>query len=601
MPPSPPHLRELVHRQLGRRQFIGALGVIGFNYQHAPLPLPQSSNEHLLIPKGYKATRLISWGDRLDNGETLTFPVNYAHEQLASFGYNNDFIAFHLLESDSSGRALRGLLSVNHEYTNPSLMTPHAHSDHSPHLSPEEIKVDMAAVGHSVIEVSRVSGEWQVVWGSPYQRRLSALGPIIEISGPAAGHPRLQTSADPTGTQVIGTFSNCAGGQTPWGTTLIAEENINQGFYGRLEGDEAESHRLMDIADQSSRHPWHLVDDRFHINREPHEPNRFGWVVELDPYDPQRAPVKRTALGRFKHECATCTLTKDGRVVIYSGDDQEGEFLYRFVSAKPYHPEDPKAGWGLLDEGTLSVAHFKESGELEWRPLIYGEGVLTSESGFQSQGDILIDTRRAARLVGATPLDRPEDVEISPKTGKVYVMLTQSKSRRQVTPACHRAPNLYGHILELTPLGNDHGARGMEWTPLVLGGPSQEGGTQRGEGWIKNPDNGAFDQEGGFWVTADAKASAKESFGNGLWRCPVDGDKRGQAIRFCTVPSGSEPCGPCFTPDGYTLFLAIQHPGEGSSWSLPTTRWPDFRSDRPPRPTLIAIERDDGNKFNHTY
>lgn len=592
------------HR-VDRRRFIGAIGALGFTYQPIAKPLPQRPNEHLLIPKGYQATRLISWGDQLDSGRPLHFPIRRAEDQLKAFGYNNDFLAFHLLESDERGRSIRGLLSVNHEYTNPSLMTPNARSDEALDLSAEEIKVDMAAVGHTVLELSRSSGEWQVVWGSPFQRRLSALGPEMLISGPAAGHRRMKTSADPSGTRVIGTFSNCAGGQTPWGTTLIAEENINQGFFGRREGPEAESYKLMDIAKQKSRHPWHRIDPRFNINQEPNEPNRFGWVVELDPRSPTRAPVKRTALGRFKHECATCTLTPEGRVVVYSGDDQEGEFLYRFVSTKIYDPQDPNSGWGILDEGILSVAHFKVSGRLEWRPLIFGQGGLTPEHGFHDQGDVLIDTRRAARVVGATPLDRPEDVEISPSTGRVYVMLTQNKSREQITPACHRVPNLFGHILELTPRSGNHGDTEMTWLPLILGGPLSEGGTQHGEGWIKNPDNGAFDPKGGFWVSADAKAERHESFGNGIWYCPIDGPNRGQAERFCTVPIGSEPCGPCFTPDGQTLFLAIQHPGEGSTWRDPSTRWPDFRSDRPPRPTIVAIERssafEEKEGFLHFY
>lgn len=589
-----PHLRELMARQIDRRRFIGALGALSLDHKVVTGRLPYSSNEHLLIPKGYKATRLISWGDRLDNGQALPFPIQNSADQLNAFGYNNDYIAFHPLETDEKGRTVRGLLSINHEYTNPGLMTPNAQSDRNPQLNEEEIKVDMAAVGHSVIEVSRSSGEWRVVWGSAYHRRLSAQGPKMLISGPAAGHRRMKTRTDPTGKEVMGTFSNCAGGITPWGTTLIAEENINQGFFGRLEGAEAKSHRLMDIKESSSRHPWHKVDPRFNINHEPHEPNRFGWVVELDPRSPDRPPVKRTALGRFKHECATCTLSQDGRVVVYSGDDQEGEFLYRFVSEEAYDPSRPESGWGLLDRGTLSVAHFEALGQVTWRLLQFGTNGLTPDHGFNDQGDVLIDTRRAARVVGATPLDRPEDVEVSPTTGKVYVMLTQNKSREVITPACHRAPNLYGHILEITPQSGDHGIDQMTWMPLILGGPSHEGGTQKGEGWIKNPDNGAFDPQGGFWVSADAKASPSEPFGNGLWKCPVDGDDRGQAERFCTVPIGAEPCGPCFTPDGQTLFLAIQHPGEGSTWSRPDTRWPDFRSDRPPRPTIIVIEREDG-------
>ena len=590
-----PHLRELMAKKIQRRGFIGAMGAMGFSFHPLHRPLPQQSNEHLLIPKGFKAQKLISWGDRLDDGESLCFPIASAKDQLSALGYNNDYLAFHPLESDETGRVIRGLLSVNHEYTNPILMTPDAKKDSNPNLSPEQIKIDMAAVGHTVLEVHRKDGEWQVVWGSPYHRRLSALGPKMKLSGPAAGHKLLKTSADPSGTWVIGTFSNCAGGVTPWGTTLIAEENINQGFYGRLEGEYEADYRLMDLRHLNSRHPWYKLDQRFHINKEPHEVNRFGWVVELDPKDPNSVPIKRTALGRFKHECASCTLGKDGRVVIYSGDDQEGEFLYRFVSEQIYQPNQKDHNRDLLDRGTLSVARFEEDGTLTWQDLVFGQNGLGPQNGFNDQAEILIHARRAARVVGATPLDRPEDVEISPKTGKVYVMLTQNKSRQEASPGCERVPNLYGHILELSPHDNDHTQSTMNWLPLVLGGPKAQGGTQNDSGWIKNPDNGAFDTKGRLWVTADAKSRPNENFGNGLWICPHEGEQRGQAQRFCTVPNGAEPCGPCFTPDGRTLFVSIQHPAEGSNWHNPSTRWPDFRSDRPPRPSIVAIEKDDGS------
>ena len=580
-----------------RRGFISALGAMSVHYQTSSSLLPDHPSEHFVIPQGFSAHRVISWGDRLQDGGTLTFPIQSVEDQLNAFGYNNDFIAFHPLDDDKQGKSRhqRGLLSVNHEYSNPSLMTPSVGHDSGAQLNAEQLKIDMAAVGHSVIEVSRRSGRWGVTWGSRYHRRLSALGPMIDLSGPASGHRRLKTSKDPTGTKVLGTFSNCAGGMTPWGTTLIAEENVNQGFYGSLRGPEAEQLRRMDFAERAPRMNWYQVDPRFNFDLEPHEPNRFGWVVELDPRDPTKAPVKRTALGRFKHECASCTLSSEGRVVVYSGDDQEGEFLYRFVSDQVYHPERPETGWGLLDHGILSVAQFQANGQVNWLPLVWGEGPLNETQGFHDQGDVLIETRRAASLVGATPLDRPEDVEICPRTNRVYVMLTQSKHRQGVTPACERAPNPHGHIIELTPPLGDHASQHMAWTPLVLAGPSSEGGSQTGGGWLRNPDNGAFSPSGDLYVAADVKATPKSHFANGLWRCPTSGDQRGQAIRICSAPVGSELTGLTFTPDGKTLFVSVQHPGEGSSWQAPSTRWPDFRSDRPPRPTLLAIEREDGN------
>jgi len=610
-----PHLNDLIAARLSRRQALrlGAAAALtpllpawAREARGAPLVAraaaapPDAPDAHLWLKEGYVATRLISWGDRLRDGAAPPMPLESAEAQLGAFGYNNDFIAYHPLPAPPGER--RGLLSVNHEYTCPRLMFPGLPApaaedpDAPPPLSPERLRVEMAAVGHSVLEVRRDARGWGVAWGSPYARRLSALGPLMPLRGPVAGHPRVRTAADPEGRAAVGTLANCAGGVTPWGTTLIAEENFNQHFVGDPEALRAgppearrEVNNLLrsDIAAGAHGADWHLVDPRFSIAREPRESNRYGWIVELDPRDPARPPVKRTALGRFKHECATCALTADGRVAVYSGDDQQGEHVYRFVSRRPYDPADPASGWGLLDDGALQAARFEEGGRVVWLDLTWGEGPLTPANGFDDQGDVLIEARRAATLLGATPLDRPEDVEVSPLTGRVYVMLTQHKARKAPAPASPRAPNPLGHIVELTPAGGDHGAREGRWEVLLLGGSPEAGG-------LRNPDNASFDPQGRLWVTADAHSSARPPFANGLWRCEVDGAARGSAERFCAVPAGAEPCGPCFTPEGDALFLSVQHPGEGSTWEDPATRWPEHRSDRPPRPSLIVVERAGG-------
>ena len=579
----------------------------GLTSREAKGALPHMADEHLWVPEGYHATRLISWGDRLKDGATLNLPIERAEEQLGALGYNNDFITYHPLPvpEGSTAQARRALLSINHEYTNPSLMFPNVSTDRRPELSVERSRVEMAAVGHSVIEVARDEQGWRVVWGSRYARRLSALGPVIPLSGPVRGDERVKTKRDPQGLTALGTFSNCAGGQTPWGTTLLAEENFTQQFVGDPEAlsaqgevaaREVENLLRADISKGGHGTNWHLVDPRFSLEHDPREPNCYGWVVELDPRDPTKPPVKRTALGRFKHECATCVLTTDGRVVVYSGDDQEGEHLYRFVSARSYDPKDPSQGWGLLDEGTLQVARFEDDGGLTWLNLTFGEGPLTPENRFTSQADVLIEARRAATLLGATPLDRPEDVEVSPTTGRVYVMLTQHKRRVAPAPGSPRAPNPYGHIIELSPLNGDHSAQRARWSVLHLAGPHEAGGSapEGSDGWLRNPDNGCFDPLGRLWVTADAHSSTKPAFANGVWCCEVEGGSRGRAERMCATPIGAEPTGPCFNPEGDALFLSIQHPGEGSAWGDPSTRWPDFRSDRPPRPSVVVIEREGG-------
>ena len=609
------HLNELIQRRLTRRNALGLIGaglsmpwgglaygrfgsISSPAYQHQSPP-PQRPHEQLVLEPGYRATRLISWGDDLRTGESPTFPMFSVEQQRYAFGYNNDYIAYHPLplKGSRSGAERRALLSVNHEYTCPSLMFPDVKGDKRAPMSPAQMQIEMASVGHSVIEVERSQqGRWRVVWGSPFHRRLSALGPEIHLSGPAAGHRRMRTTQDPTGRSVIGTFSNCAGGQTPWGTTLIAEENVNQHFIGDLERAGAERANLtrFGYTPKHRRSSWHKLDARFDFNQEPHEPNRYGWIVELDPHRPEVAPVKRTSLGRFKHECATCVLAPSGHVVVYSADDHVDEFLYRFISKETYKPEDRALNWGLLDEGTLQVAQLNEQGQLKWLSLTFGEGPLTPDQGFQDQGDVLIETRRAATLLGATPLDRPEGIAVDQERGFVYVMLTQHKDRATAHPWSPRTPNTYGHALTLSLTGQDLSASTGTWSVLFLGGPPQEGGTWPSPGWIKNPDNAAIGPRGDLWIAADSHAKESPSFGNGLWRCALHGERAGIAERFCTVPAGAEPCGISFSDHGRALFFCVQHPGEGSSWDQPSTRWPDFRSDRPPRPSLVVVEREDG-------
>lgn len=559
----------------------------------------------------HQAKVLIRWGDAVEYAAPAFDPAHLtAATQERQFGYNNDFVAFLPLPVGSLSSD-HGLLCVNHEYTNAELMfSGITLKNKAEAMTREQVDVEIAAHGHSVIEVRRVDGAWKVVDNSPFNRRISALSTEMAVSGPAAGHPRLRTKADPSGRKVIGTLNNCSGGVTPWGTVLIAEENVDTYFGGSAKGTpEERNHERMGIKGKT-RYAWSRFHDRFDVTKELNEPNRFGWVVEIDPYDPTFVPVKRTALGRFKHEAATCVQLADGRVVVYCGDDEVFEYLYRFVSKNKVDARNRRANFGLLDEGTLSVARFDKDGTVTWLPLVWGQGKLTPENGFNSQADVLIEARRAADLVGATPMDRPEDVETNPANGRVYVMLTNNSQRKpeQVGGPHPRAKNEHGHVVELIPPGagkgrlGDHGADRFRWDILLLAGKAADGArynplNDRFGVWLSSPDNCTFDNRGRLWISSDQGSNQrKNGIPDGMYACDVDGKGRALVKLFYACPRDAEMCGPAFTPDNSTLFVAVQHPGEDkdSTFDKPSTRWPDFDPKVPPRPAIVAITRGDG-------
>ncbi|ATN35144.1 phosphatase [Rhizobium sp. ACO-34A] len=572
-------------------------------------------------PEGYGRQILARWGDALF-ADSPVFDVAKLDGKAAErqFGYNNDFTYYMPLPfgSDSSDH---GLMIVSHEYATPFLMFPGlTDEDYRDKLTDDQIRAIMASVGISIFEVRKAGDKWEVVLDGKLDRRIH-MSTEMAISGPAAGDDRLKTKADPAGKTVFGTISNCNGGITPWGTMLSGEEgsmDVFAGDYTTLANQELVERQGWDEEDNDI-YGVGRVEPRFRFEEEPNEWMRFDWVVEIDPLDPTAKPVKRTALGRFTHEGAQCAVAPDGRVVVFMGDDDDFEYLYRFVSRDPWNPNDRAANRDLLDNGTLSVAKFSSDGTMQWLPLVAGEGPLTAEAGFKSQADVVLNTRGAADLLGATPMDAPEGFVVHPKTGKLYVAMTENEDRlpagegeerEQVNFANPRGPNPHGHLLELVPPGSsdkpDFAAESFRWDVFVLcGNPAvaEEGAmfhpATSENGWFTDPDNLSVDPDGRLWVATDGPPPA--GIADALFVMDTEGEGRALPKLFYVAPVGSECCSPTFTPDGKTVFVSIQHPGElrfdddedATSIADAGTSWPDFKDGLPARPALIVLSRDD--------
>lgn len=603
-------LRPVMSDLIDRRRLLSlaaGLAVVGLSpavVRAEPEPVfdPPVGPEDAWIDKWSRQV-VIRWGDPLQPGLAApTSPLTMTAEEAATvFGYNNDYLAYFPLPIPP-GADEAGLLVVNHEYPTLHMMFPGVSAqDGAGALTDGQIRATFSSVGVSVISLQRHGEAWTIATDAR-ARRITASTPI-RVSGPAAGHVRMRTAADPEGRTVRGTHDNCNGGMTPWGTFLSGEEGSSGFFGGDISGlpDEALLSRYY-YGETSGvgEYGWARVEPRFDVSNEPNEPNRFEWVVEVDPFDPDAPPVKRTALGRFAHEGAHCTTAPDGRVVVYLGDDWEFEYLYRFVSRDPWDPGNRAANRDLLDHGVLSVARFDSEGGLQWVPLIFGQGPLTPAKGFADQGDVMIQTRRAADLLGATPMDSPEGYKPHPVTGKVYVALTGNERRTadRIDAANPRAGNRYGHMLELTPpdigAGPDHAADRFEWRVMLLCGSHD--GSVPSQGFAPNvgpqdrffaPDNINFDAEGRLWVCSDGPGDRGE---DGLWVMVLDGEQAGQSRLIYRPPAGAECCGPAFTPDGRSMFVSIQHPGENSrSLDAALTYWPDDAASPLPRPSVIAL------------
>lgn len=555
------------------------------------------------IAPGYRARPFFSWGDPVLPGAPAWLPDASQNWQiqLQQAGDNHD--GMHYFPFDDAPND-HGLLVINHEYVN-STLHENGRTQQDGKRPPDEVKKEQAAHGVSVIEVRRnARGEWQQVASSRFNRRITAFTPM-QISGPLAGHPLMQTASDPDGRTVLGTLGNCAMGFTPWGTYLACEENWNIYFHNRDAVDQAKrlSHWRYGIpaGQGGSSYQWETADPRFdatprndqthggHV----HEPHRFGWVVEIDPFDPHSTPVKRTALGRLFRECATVMVSESGQLAIYSGDDAKGEYIYKFVPAEKFDPAQPLRNRNLLDSGTLYVARFLPQGQGEWKALVLGENGLTPQNGFASQADILLNTRAAADQVQATPMDRPEWVAVHPRTREVYVSCTNNDARGSAHPvdaANPRARNLHGHIVRWNEADADPAATTFRWDLFLLAGEAENGNSGTNTGTIQgdlfsSPDGLAFDADGRLWIATDYDDAAPHNRNMGCNQLLCADPVSREVKRFLAGPRGCEITGITWTPDHRTLWINVQHPGLHFPASDGKTR---------PRSTTLVITKNDG-------
>ncbi|MFF5783650.1 PhoX family protein [Streptomyces sp. NPDC012693] len=575
-------------------------------------PVAPNTADQVTVPAGYAQNVVIRWGEPILRGApAFDSEKQSAKAQAGQFGYNNDFLSLLPLR----GEHHRQVLVANHEYTDEVLMF-RGYDSENP--TREQVEIAWAAHGLSVVVVQEEhrTGKLTPVTRHHLNRRLHTTSEF-ELTGPAAGGDLLKTSADPEGRTVLGTLNNCAGGTTPWGTTLHGEENFNQYFaYGSSATD-----KRYGVGTGASERKWERFDKRFDLRQEPNEVHRQGWVVELDPYDPDSTPRKRTALGRFKHEAAQPRLTDDGRPVVYMGDDERFDYFYKFVSSKRMKKGNSRAArehnLTLLDEGTLYVARLTgdspaaeidgtgklpNDGEFDgsgvWIPLATGD--VSHVPGMTAE-EVYVFTRLAGDKVGATKMDRPEDVEPSPRSGRVYVALTNNTNRGKGTnpgadEANPRNLNKHGQILELAEHWDDPAADGFAWRLFLVAGDPNDPATYYA-GYPKEkvspiscPDNVAFDPHGNLWISTDGNQLGSH---DGLFGVATRGERRGELKQFLTVPKGAETCGPII--QDRRVLVAVQHPGEidGASVEKPASVWPDGPG-KIVRPSVVAVWRTDG-------
>ncbi len=630
-------------------------------------PVAATNADTISLPSGYSWRKLIAWGDAIFDTVSDTFDPDALTraEQEQRFGQNNDMLALFAAEyafpppRDQD----RLVLCANNECATRELMFPAVTADAN--FTAPQIEAMYAAIGVSVVELAREDGGWRArkspAPGQGKNRRITPFSPV-RFSGPAANHPWIQAAsavvnaAEPgarDGEVSCGTAANCAGGLTPWGTYLTAEENFDSLFAGHsseiADRSFAEQTYALDVLSHgypAGGFSAALAPSQFRIGANPYGPSLYGWIVEIDPHDPTAPPKKRTALGRKKNECANTAIGRDGRVAVYTGDDQRGEHLYKFVTRGRFDPNNRAVNMDLLDEGDLYAAQFLEDGQGRWIKLTVDAANRAAEEQespirFADQGDLVMRVRDAARFLGATPMDRPEDVEpvIDGEwrgDGTVLIACTNNNERgfdgpgnpRRESPNQYTAQNnLPGHILRIDEANGDTSAEHFSWdvfalcgdpdaqaltAPTRAGAPAHVSVSCNGQPTFSGdrfacPDNMFIDSTRRVWVATDGSDAVFGDCNDVVLATQVDAAAPRPVKRFLVGPVGGEICGPLMTPDEHAFLCAVQHPGANdvSGGEFSTLRWtgapinshfPDG-GDSWPRSAVVVITRDDGGRI----
>jgi len=628
--------------------------------------IARSKDDRVVIPSDYQAYVLFATGDLLNGaggdkklqditGTEMATRAGDHHDGMYYFGLT----AGGALTRDPALGSDRGVIAINFENINQQFLHaagPTADATTKARTVPDEVVKEINCHGVGLVEVKKNAGKFEVVAGSTISRRITP-ETEMRLAGPVAGSKWVKTKFSTDGSKSRGTLNNCAYGYTPWGTYLTCEENW-AGYFAFPAGTTppAEYSRYGVVASEGS-YRWASAgtDDRFArwqlapvagaaadgTGDYRNEANTFGWVVEIDPIS-TTTPAKRTAFGRMAHECAYPSIVTAGKkFAFYQGDDSRFEYVYKFVPNKAWDAAD--AGGGIaagdkyLNDGILYVAKYNPDGSGVWIPLVQGTGPLTAANGFADQAEVLVKTRAAADAVGATNMDRPEWCTVDHSTGDVYITLTNNTSRgdgkadqiaevvkgRDITAdaANPRNGNTFGHVMRMRETGGDPAATTFSWTIFVFGAPATNTANNLSELSADNdfasPDGLWADPRGLLWIQTDNPSTNEMGLlcnNQMLVTIPPSGmDVRPVIKRFLVGPSQCELTGIDITPDGKTMFVNIQHPGEetavadvkadDANVAKYGSGWPYDRNDatklgtkttRPRSATLVVTRKDGG-------